>query len=97
MSTVIGLSVRFSGKATTDRIKARKTGDGQFGSARFATEKEKRETFSKVRFEPDAWRRGRNREGLPQGIVVGTEKTGGKLVEVRIEIRETQELAEEQT
>ena len=37
------------------------------------------------------------RVGIPELVKMIAEKTGGKLVEVRIEIRETQELAEEQT
>lgn len=55
-----------------DGIKAKTVGDGQYGTARFATEKEIKETYLHVAFEPELWRQGKN---LPQeqGIVVGAK------------------------
>ena len=50
----------------------------RYGTARFATEKEIRETYVRVAYEPEKWRRGEN---LPkaQGLVVGWRRTGGKI------------------
>lgn len=51
-------------------IKAKKVGDGQHGTARWATKKEIRNTFCFLPFEPEKWRNGKN---LPQiqGTIVG--------------------------
>ncbi len=51
-------------------IKAKTVGDGQYGTARWATKPEIRRTFSFLPFEPEKWRKG---EDLPtvQGTVIG--------------------------
>lgn len=51
-------------------IKRKTVGDGQHGTARWATQKEVKRTFSFLPFEPEKWRRGEN---LPtvQGTIVG--------------------------
>lgn len=51
-------------------IKSKKVGDGQYGTARWATKPEIRQTFSFLPFEPQKWRKG---EDLPkvQGTIVG--------------------------
>lgn len=53
-------------------------GDGQYGTARFATEKEIRETYAHVPYEPEQWRKGNH---LPneQGLVVGYKKKGNSI------------------
>lgn len=53
-----------------DGIKAKTVGDGQHGTARWATKPEIKNTFVSVPFEPEKWRKG---EDLPtvQGTVVG--------------------------
>lgn len=53
-----------------DGIKAKTVGDGQHGTARWATKPEIKNTFVYVPFEPEKWRKG---EDLPtvQGTVVG--------------------------
>lgn len=58
----------------TLNIKRRTVGDGQYGTADWATRKEIRENYKQIRFEPKEWRMGKN---LPtvQGIIVGC--TGG--------------------
>ncbi len=58
-----------------DGIKSKTVGDGQYGTARMATKKEIRETYKRVRFDPESWRQGKN---LPtdQGILVGCEEAG---------------------
>ena len=63
-------------------IKSRRIGDGQHGTARWATKAEIKRTFSSLPFEPQKWRKG---ESLPhsrngdvvQGTIVGC-KTHGK-------------------
>ncbi len=76
MFAVIGGISLLSHYYTLNGIKSRTVGDGQHGTARFATEKEIRETYAHVPYEPAKWRRG---EGLPsaQGLVVGYKKHGG--------------------
>lgn len=56
-------------------IKAKTVGDGQHGTARWATKSEIRRTFSFLPFEPEKWRKGVN---LPtvQGTIIGCR--GGK-------------------
>ena len=51
-------------------IKAKKVGNGQHGTARWATKAEIKRTFIPLQFEPEMWRKGQN---LPtvQGTVVG--------------------------
>ena len=39
-------------------IKSKKVGDGQYGTARWATKSEIRQTFSFLPFEPQKWRKG---------------------------------------
>lgn len=55
---------------TLNGIKSRTVGDGQHGTARWATKQEIKRTYTEVRFKPEKWRRGEN---LPstQGLVVG--------------------------
>ena len=59
-------------------IKSKTVGDGQHGTARWATEKEKRRSFSYVPFTVKSWRRGEN---LPtaQGLVLGCVNRRGRL------------------
>jgi type IV secretion system protein VirD4 len=58
-------------------IKSKTVGDGQHGTARFASRSEMRRTYKQIPFEPEQWRRGHNRP-TAQGIVVGCEsKSGG--------------------
>lgn len=62
----------FSGFYSLNGIKNKAVGDGQYGTARFATEKEISQCFAKVKYEPAVWRRGQN---LPeaQGLIVGCQ------------------------
>ena len=59
-------------------IRSRTVGDGQHGTARWATKREIGEMYLHVPFEPEQWRLGQN---LPteQGIVVGCEGRGDGL------------------
>lgn len=55
----------------TLNIKSRTVGDGQHGTARWATKREIRRTYHLVRYDPQAWRHG---DDLPkvQGIIAGS-------------------------
>ncbi|MDE6951363.1 type IV secretory system conjugative DNA transfer family protein [Lachnospiraceae bacterium 54-11] len=79
MFAVIGGISLLSHYYTLNGIKSRTVGDGQHGTARFATEKEIRETYAHVPYEPEKWRKGEN---LPtaQGLVVGYKKHGGNIM-----------------
>lgn len=72
---VFGAIAVLSDGATLNGIKARRVGDGQHGTARWATDKEIKEAYLHVPFMPDEWRNGKN---LPktQGLVVGSVVTG---------------------
>ncbi|SHE90440.1 type IV secretion system protein VirD4 [Tissierella praeacuta DSM 18095] len=60
---------------TLNGIKSRTVGDGQHGTARFATRKEIIKTYKHIPFNVSDWRQGKN---LPaeQGIILGSK--GGK-------------------
>jgi len=66
----------FANRTNLNNIKSRTVGDGQHGTARFATSQEQKQTYRMVPFAPALWRRGEN---LPdcQGIIVG-QRTGFK-------------------
>lgn len=54
-------------------IKTRPVGDGQHGTARWATAKEIRATYTRVPFEPEKWRKGENLPTDKQGLILGCE------------------------
>jgi len=58
-------------------IKSRTVGDGQHGTARFASRAEEKKAFKEVLYSPGLWREGK---ALPvvQGIIVGCKERGGK-------------------
>ena len=62
----------FSGQGSLNNIKSKTVGDGQHGTARWATKKEIQQTYAHVPFRPELWRKG---EQLPkkQGLVLGCE------------------------
>ena len=64
-----GLSM-MSHHYTLGNIKSRTVGDGQHGTARWATDKEIRQTYAHVPFKVREWRKGQN---LPteQGLILG--------------------------
>ena len=70
MAIVIGGLSLLSNHYTLSGIKSRTVGDGQHGTARWATAKEIRQTYAHVPFKVKDWRRGQN---LPteQGLVLG--------------------------
>jgi type IV secretion system protein VirD4 len=66
---ISGLSM-MSHHYTLGNIKSRTVGDGQHGTARWATDKEIKQTYAHVPFKVREWRRGQN---LPteQGLILG--------------------------
>lgn len=61
----------FGDQYSLNRIKSKQVGDGQYGTARFASEKEVRNTFVSLPYEAKTWRKG---EHMPtaQGLLVGS-------------------------
>ncbi|WP_308588726.1 VirD4-like conjugal transfer protein, CD1115 family [uncultured Oscillibacter sp.] len=76
MFAVIGGLAMLAHYYTLNGIKSKTVGDGQYGTARFATEDEIKKTYTLVPYEPQKWRRGKN---LPkeQGLVVGCRTHAG--------------------
>ena len=60
----------FSNRGSLDSIKSKDVGDGQHGTARWATPVEVRKTFRSVPFQPALWRKGEQLPGA-QGLVLG--------------------------
>ena len=75
---VIGGVSYFSNQAALSNIKAKPVGDGQHGTARWATPKEIGKTFHHVPFHPAEWRKGINRPKV-QGLVMGSLGKKGKV------------------
>lgn len=78
MFAVIGGLSLLAHYYTLNGIKSRTVGDGQHGTARFATKQEIEETYVHVPYEPEQWRKG---ECLPaeQGLILGSVERAGKL------------------
>ena len=70
MLLVIGGLAMLSHHYTLSGIKARTVGDGQHGTARWATKKEIQQIYSHVPFNVKSWRKGDNRPDT-QGLVLG--------------------------
>lgn len=70
MFGVIGFLSLLAHYYTLNGIKSKTVGDGQHGTARWATKKEIQKTYTEIRYEPEKWRKGEN---LPkaQGLIVG--------------------------
>lgn len=64
--------VSFGSNQASLNIKAKTVGDGQHGTARWATPKEIRSTYRHIPYTPKLWRQGKNRPPVDeQGLVVG--------------------------
>lgn len=84
MFAVIGFISLLAHYYTLNGIKSKTVGDGQHGTARFATEKEIRQTYLRIPYEPKKWRKriqapDAPSEQLPQGLIVGYKKKGGSV------------------
>lgn len=60
-----------------NRIKDKTVGQGQHGTARWATKKEIRNTYKQVDFQPTEWRTNPDSRPTEQGIVVGCKSHRG--------------------
>ena len=71
MAAVIGGLALLGDHYTLNNIKSKTVGDGQHGTARWATDAELRKTYALVPFQVPDWRAGKN---LPeaQGLVLGS-------------------------
>jgi len=71
---LMGLAQWLNNRATLNHIKSKTVGDGQHGTARFATPAEIKQIYRAIPFTPELWRQGKN---LPdsQGIIVGQKTT----------------------
>ena len=67
IAAISGLSKNY----TLNGIKSRTVGDGQHGTARWASAKEIRRTFRHIPFRPKEWRKGIDRPEA-QGLVLGS-------------------------
>ena len=79
MLLAVAAATHFSGNGSLNNIKSKTVGDGQHGTARWATKKEILRTYRHIPFQPEQWRKGEN---LPtaQGLVVGCEGKKGKII-----------------
>ena len=57
-------------------IRSKTVGHGQHGTARWASKREVKETYTKVAYEPNKWREDPKSRPKEQGIVVGCESIG---------------------
>lgn len=71
MLLIIGGISFLSQQYNLDNIKSKTVGDGQHGTARWATKREIQRTFSHVPFLPSDWRNGNNLPNV-QGLVLGS-------------------------
>ena len=72
---LIMCAINFYSQNYSLNIKDKTVGNGQHGTARWATRKEINRTYKQIPFEPDEWRKGEN---LPeeQGLIVGCKSKG---------------------
>ena len=78
MVLVIGGLAMLSHHYTLNGIKSRTVGDGQHGTARWATDKEIKQTYTHVPFKVKEWRKGESRP-TEQGLVLGCKGKKGEL------------------
>lgn len=71
MFAVIGGLSLLAHYYTLNGIKSRTVGDGQHGTARFASKKEIERTYKRIPFRPKAWRKGQE-QPKEQGIILGS-------------------------
>ncbi|MDO4812831.1 MAG: type IV secretory system conjugative DNA transfer family protein [Eubacteriales bacterium] len=79
MFLVIGGLSMLSHYYTLNGIKSRTVGDGQHGTARWATKKEVQSILKHIPFQPAEWRKGENRP-TEQGLVLGCESRKDALI-----------------
>lgn len=79
MFLVIGGLSMLSHYYTLNGIKSRTVGDGQHGTARWATKKELQSILKHIPFQPAEWRKGENRP-TEQGLILGCESKKDALI-----------------
>ncbi len=60
------------------QIRNKTTGNGQHGTARWASKREIHKIYKVIPFEPQKWRNNEEARPTEQGIIVGCESKGGK-------------------
>ncbi len=73
--------IMYIAEQKTLNIKSKTVGDGQHGSARFATPKEIEKAFKLVDYSPKEWRKN-NPKDLPQGLIIGCRMGRNKTVAI---------------
>lgn|GEM_PF-3032363 len=61
-----------------NNIKSRTVGDGQHGTARWASREEIGKSYTRVSFRPEEWRTGKDRPWV-QGVILGSEGKPGHI------------------
>lgn len=85
VATAAGISLAavffyaISRQGTLNSIKSRTVGDGQHGTARWATKLEIAQSYDHVAFTPGLWRKGEKLPTGHQGLIVGSEGPKGKI------------------
>ena len=72
MFTVIGGLSLLAHHYTLGGIKSKTVGDGQHGTARFASKKETQNTYKHIPFQPKEWRKGNQLPTNHQGLILGS-------------------------
>ncbi len=75
MFLIIGGITIISHHYNLNNIKSKTVGDGQHGTARFATKSEVKKTYKHIKFDVKKWRASPN-TNLPQGIIIGSKSKG---------------------
>ena len=85
MFVVLGGITMVSNMYNLNGIKSKTVGDGQHGTARFATKAEMHEMYEIIPFEPKKWRQAASEKkelSLPQGIILGCQNHYGKTLAI---------------
>lgn len=85
MAVILGGITIVSHIYSLNRIKSKTVGDGQYGTAQWATKAEIRRAYEHIVYTPEKWKKEAQRgvqpstsdgKALPQGLLVGRDKTG---------------------
>ena len=79
MALILGMIILLSQHYTLNGIKSQTVGDGQHGTARWASSGEVTRTFRQIPFQPAQWRSGQQLPTGNQGIVLGCQGKKGEL------------------
>ena len=76
---ILAVLVYCTNNYSLNGIKRKTVGQGQHGTARFATKTEVKRTYTRVPFDVENWRKGKNLPSI-QGTVVGCRSVGKKTI-----------------